>query len=92
MDVRTFCCFDNLFFCRIWFTVGNVVADGTGEEVDILLNDTDLASKTLQGKRADILSVYRDASVSYIVETWQQRTDRADGNDAERTFRFPPFP
>ena len=75
MDVRTFCCFDDFFFCRIRLAIGNVVADGTGEEVDILLNDTDLASKTLQCKRADILSVYCDASASYVVEARQQGTD-----------------
>ena len=68
--------------------VGDVVPDGAGEEIDVLLDHADLASQALKGQGAHVFSVDGDPAACHVIEAGQERADcclaaagRADEGD-----------
>ena len=76
MDICLLRRFHDLFHGCRGLAVGDILPDGSAEEVYILLYNTDLISKTLQRQLPYILSVNADGSAGDIIEPGQQRADR----------------
>ena len=69
-------CLVDLGFGGVEAAVGDVLADGAGEEEDVLLDDADLAAEGGEGHVADIDAVDRDAAAVELVEARQEGGDR----------------
>ncbi len=66
---------DDLGLARIEPAIGDVLADGAGEEEDILLDDADLAAQSGERHVADIDAVDGDPPGIDLVEARQQATE-----------------
>lgn len=77
--------FDYLFAGRAGFAVAYVLDDGSGEEVDVLLDDTDLIAEALDGDVADVFAVDLYCALGYVVKARDQaaesRLSAAGGSD-----------
>ena len=57
MDISLLCSVDDLVHRSAWFAVAYIFLDGSAEQVDILLDDTDLISKRGKCQSPDIFPV-----------------------------------
>ena len=76
MDACTFGGFDDLIVSSTWFSIGNIIFNGSIKKINILLHHTDLASKAFQSQPTDILSIYSNGTAGHIIKSWQKRADR----------------
>ena len=72
MDVGLFCCRNDLLLGSIRFSVGDIFANGTGKQINILLHNADLASETFQRERTDVMAIYGNLATGHIIETGKQ--------------------
>ena len=72
MDVGLFCCRNDLLLGSIRFSVGDIFANGTGKQINILLHNANLASKTLQREGTDVMAIHSNLAAGHIIETWKQ--------------------
>ena len=74
--LRPLCRLHDLIHGSARFSIGDILSDRAAEQIDVLLDHSDLASQAFELKRAHILPVYGDPSPCDIIETGKQRTDR----------------
>ena len=57
-----FCRLDHVVFGSSRTTIGDIFIDRTGEQIHILLHDTNIAPQALQCKLLNILTIQQDLS------------------------------
>ena len=85
-----FCRLDHVFFGSSRTSIGDIFINRTGEQIYILLHDTDIAPQALQRKMLDILTVQQDLSFRDIIESGDQiaqcRLSSTGGSDDRHLF------
>ncbi len=77
MDPGCFRGRDDGLFSRFRPSIGNVLADGIGEEERVLQHHPYLTTQILERYLANVDAVHQDRSIGNVIEAWYERRDCA---------------